>query len=271
MKNFNQYLQSKNLSANTIKAYLKEIDHYTAYLKSQKREVENTTPKDLISYLQKAEKQRKIVSTTKQRIVGVLKHYYHYLNQYYELTNITHLIKIRGAKKKQLRQLLSTEELEQLCDGFYYENRENTKDYLLLSFAAYQGLTATEINRLTLDDIDLRKGTIKIQATKRSNGRTLSLAASQIGVLMQYLNEATDFKNTGNRYQILYKQLRKLSSKFEDFKQIRGSVITSWIQAHGLRKAQYLAGHRYISSTEHYLANNFESLQKELENFHPLG
>ncbi|GEM_PF-3189705 len=35
-------------------------------------------------------------------------------------------------------------------------------------------------------------------------------------------------------------------------KQLRASVIVKWLKMYNLRKAQYLAGHRYISSTEAY-------------------
>ncbi len=65
-------------------------------------------------------------------------------------------------------------------------------------------------------------------------------------------------------------KLRKLYPKFTDFKQIRASIITYWIQTEGLRKAQYKAGHRYISSTENYLSNDLESLKDDISQFHPL-
>jgi integrase/recombinase XerD len=31
-----------------------------------------------------------------------------------------------------------------------------------------------------------------------------------------------------------------------------------------------MAGHRFVSSTEHYRTDNLEDLQKELEKYHPL-
>jgi len=36
-------------------------------------------------------------------------------------------------------------------------------------------------------------------------------------------------------------------------------------------KAQYLAGHRCISTTEGYLQNDMEGLKEEVQLFHPLG
>jgi integrase/recombinase XerD len=46
-------------------------------------------------------------------------------------------------------------------------------------------------------------------------------------------------------------------------------VITAWIKQHGLRKAQYMAGHRYVSSTERYNEDKLEELKKEV-NMHYL-
>jgi len=53
-------------------------------------------------------------------------------------------------------------------------------------------------------------------------------------------------------------------------KQIRASVITKWLKQYNLREAQYLAGHRYISTTESYLQNDVEGLIEEINQFHPL-
>lgn len=53
--------------------------------------------------------------------------------------------------------------------------------------------------------------------------------------------------------------------------QIRSSVITNWLKHYNLRELQYMAGHKYVSSTERYRMDNLDYLQKELEKHHPLG
>lgn len=40
---------------------------------------------------------------------------------------------------------------------------------------------------------------------------------------------------------------------------------------YNLRKVQYLAGHRYISSTEAYQLSEMQRLTEEVNKFHPLG
>lgn len=53
-------------------------------------------------------------------------------------------------------------------------------------------------------------------------------------------------------------------------RQVRASVITYWLKNHNLREVQYMAGHKYVSSTERYQLNNLDTLQKKIEEYHPL-
>jgi len=54
------------------------------------------------------------------------------------------------------------------------------------------------------------------------------------------------------------------------FDQVRESVITAWLKQYDLRKTQYLAGHKYVSSTEDYKANVIDELQEDIRKFLPL-
>ena len=57
---------------------------------------------------------------------------------------------------------------------------------------------------------------------------------------------------------------------FINFKQVRTSVITHWLKQYNLREVQYMAGHRYVSSTEAYLVNQIDDLQADIDKFHPI-
>ena len=61
------------------------------------------------------------------------------------------------------------------------------------------------------------------------------------------------------------------NSRVISVSQIRASVITHWLKNHNLRQVQYLAGHRYVSSTEAFLANDLDDLQEEITKYHPIG
>jgi len=169
------------------------------------------------------------------------------------------------------------------------------RNHLIVSILINQGITTGEIEKIETDDIDLIKATIKIRSTRQNNGRTLPLKATQIGLFMHYLQnirpQLLEYqKNESNRLFFplpkgnqkktnsdvllsplgkLIKQIKTIDKQFINFKQVRASLITFWIKTHGLRKAQYMAGHRYISSTENYLPNNLDDLIDDINKLHP--
>ena len=76
--------------------------------------------------------------------------------------------------------------------------------------------------------------------------------------------------DVGNCYSVsnwmtqLMIKVRKLNPSVLNAKQIKTSVITKWLKIYNLREVQYLAGHKYISSTEDYLENDIEGLREEV-------
>ena len=68
-----------------------------------------------------------------------------------------------------------------------------------------------------------------------------------------------------------YKRVQKHNLLFHSSNQIRASVICNWLKSYNLREVQYMAGHRYVSSTEKYVQANVADLQKQLDELHPLG
>ena len=68
----------------------------------------------------------------------------------------------------------------------------------------------------------------------------------------------------------MFSQLKQLNAKVINAKQIRSSVITEWLRKNNLRQVQYMAGHKYVSSTQRYQLNNLDDLQNELRSHHPM-
>ena len=87
--------------------------------------------------------------------------------------------------------------------------------------------------------------------------------------LPEYSKTHTDKSSIMGTFKQLSKQVKTVSPVFLNFKQVRASVITGWIKTEGLRKSQYLAGHRYISTTERYIENDMESLTDDINSLHP--
>jgi integrase/recombinase XerD len=64
--------------------------------------------------------------------------------------------------------------------------------------------------------------------------------------------------------------MKKINPKIISASQIRHSIITHWLSKFDLRKVQYMAGHRFVSSTEWYKPDNLEELKREINLYHPL-
>lgn len=287
--NIEGYLQHKGMTEKTISRHQREIKRYKAWLSSQTGKTPHSaTKKDLLDYLLYIKQSRKLSNATQNQILQTLKNYYAFLAKHYGVNNITHLIKIRGAERKHLMLPLTPDELDLICDAYYYhiqDYKPTAKElrfypdqktlllgrYIALTLMAYQALRTSEILNLSATDFDLRKATLTVPQSRRAAARTLPLEAAQMGALLEYFtNEATLIPNL-NHFEKLNESLKKLFPKYTDFRQIRASKITHWLKLHGLRKAQHLAGHKHIQSTERYQAGDFEALQNDLNTFHPLG
>jgi site-specific recombinase XerD len=266
---FIEYLQQKNISPAIIHRYTIIVDRLAAFGSVG---LENRTKKDILNYLQHLEQQG-LQNRTRQLILGVLRHYYTHLQQSGKVpNNPTTLINIRGTKKKLLYKLLTYDELQDFADLYYHESK-NTRNYLILSFCLLQGLSETEWRALTVGDIDLRRGSLSVAAQRRTNARTLELAPQQIATLYAYIQGRENHQKLFLTTPVVdkwVKQLRTCYAPFTGFKQTHASIITHWIKTYGLRRAQYMAGHRYISSTESYLTNDLKNLTESLQQFHPL-
>jgi len=68
---------------------------------------------------------------------------------------------------------------------------------------------------------------------------------------------------------MLLKHLRRINPAVKNLDQLRASVITHWVKVYDLRKAQYMAGHRWVGSTEAYKEQLLDELQADVKKFHP--
>ena len=176
---------------------------------------------------------------------------------------------------------------------FEFYRLSKSRNKAILSLMVHQGLVTSEVEKLTLKNLELKQGKIHIPGSRKSNERILELKANQIIELMDYLytirvelmnyqaklteklflpTPSSGRKVAGESLQIwkgFTKELKQQDKGFVNFKQVRTSVITHWLKQYNLRQVQYMAGHRFISSTERYLVNQTEELQADIDRFHP--
>jgi len=302
MNEFINYMESKNHAKKTQTAYIILVEKF---LQWYKQDPINCTKKDMLGYMAYLKKHTRQQNISRRTSLTALNHYFSALLQADLISkNPASFIKMRGANKKKLYKTYTAEELAQLADNFYtvfisgfddsymkYPTKKEKsflsrhRNYAMLTFLLFQGLPTTELAQIKVNDIDLAKARLTL------NNRTLPIQATQMGTLIHYINSIrpkflelcgieTDklfFSLSAEQYdktfskplRKLTKQVKSIDNNFVNFAQTRASVITHWIQTEGLRKAQYLAGHRHIASTEAYLPNDLSELINDIQMFNP--
>lgn len=260
------HLQKKNIAPETRKLRLSALKHFFSF------QIETNNRKD------NPASKIKLQATQKQKLYPILTPQ--------ELQNIYQKYQAPTKDDKRSHHNWFTS---------YRLSKERNKVIIGLLFN--QGITTAEVSRITTDSLDLRNGKIDITGGRTGKDRTLELKSSQIMDLMEYQyktrNELLKYQtqdtkqlflstpasgqtqvndvNAFNIFKRLTDELKEQNPKFINFLQVRASVITYWLKNYNLRQVQYFAGHKRIISTEMYLINDIDDLQKEIENFHPIG
>lgn len=282
---FTEYLQQKKYSPATVDRYAGYIKRFLTWLATEDISDETFTYNDLLEFMRYCQT-RGVTKGTVHNILSIVRHYSNYLgHEGRRNDNPATGVFIKGLVRKLPSNLLSMEAMEELYKQYSVQLNVEASKKIMFGLMVYQGLNVGEVMRLQGHHIKIKEGKIFIKGTKRTNERLLDLKALQVTALQNYLN-ANKFKegslfiepvkkevserNINNRIKYMFGQLKKLNEKVINAKQIRSSVITFWLRQNNLRQVQYLAGHKYVSSTERYQVNNLEDLQNELQHHHPM-
>jgi site-specific recombinase XerD len=287
--NFRYYLQGKEYSHASIATYERFTDQFLEWAQKENLPIEQIRYQDILLYTKHCSSKKNHSQRTVQHTIITLGHYFDYLQDTQQIEgNPTKGIKVQGVKRKTLYHILEPNELHTIYNSYGATTLSQKKNKVIIGMLVYQGLKTEELDRLETKDVKLKEGKVEIAGSKKGNARTLQLEAHQVLDVYEYVKETrpqildvTKQKTEklfvsvegGQKLRIdfLMAQLRKQNNKLESADQLRASVIVKWLKQYNLREVQYLAGHRYISSTEAYKQNEMEGLTEEVNMFHPLG
>jgi site-specific recombinase XerD len=288
---FSEYLIIKGYSKNTTQALVTTVGRFKKWADKEGLEESEISYNDVLAYM-KALQRDGVKQRTVQLYINALKHYFRFLQSEAEIIaeSPAEHVAVKGIKRRHLYDLFTEEELSEIYSQYQVKGAVGRRNKIILGLMLYQGLRTEELAALTPGDLKLREGKIYVSSNRRANTRNMELRSFQIIDLQDYLYkirplilEMMDkqsqklFVSMGssdrfsNMMQKLMKTLKKQNPRIKAARQIRASVITNWLKRYNLRKVQYMAGHRYVSSTEMYQIGNLEDLQSDIAKFHPVG
>ena len=300
---FTEWMLLKKYSPKTVITNIRIVEYFRQWATRENIfELEEISYQDAMMFISWSSKHGASQKTIGNYLNHVGKFYNFLLNEKMVTVNPVAHIKVQGIKRKVYYDILNVEELQTLYnlyptsiviqDKHMPPQSKNIlsrkRNKVILSLLIYQGLRVEEISALELQDLQLREGKITIHAKRRTAARIMKLESHQVYELMDYIHETRkefltvkgvtsqlflQWKTKDNFHNITHlmlTHLRTINSRVKNFDQLRASVITAWLKQYDLRKVQYLAGHKYVSSTEEYKANNIDELQDDVTKYHPL-
>lgn len=286
---FKQYLEKQQLSDTTIKGYLRASKKLLDWFKSEGLVPEKVRYADMLTYVRYAGSNGSSKHNINQQLT-VARHYFNYLIKIGKAKdNVAENLHVKGVSRRLPHDLLTEEQLQIIYEQYPVQGLHGKRNRVILGMMIYQGLTTEELRKLEAEHVQLKKGKLYVPGGRRSNSRLLPLAAHQILELQEYLDKTLPLiiavtekdtdkiftsmgqgKRLDNSIGKLIKNVQKYVPEVTSAKQIRMSVITHWLSKFNLREVQYMAGHRYVSSTERYQLTSLDDLQNDLNEFHPL-
>jgi integrase/recombinase XerD len=300
---FRSQLKEKGYADGTIRQKCNYVGYFLQWLEKERLEWGHVRYNDMLCFIDhcRLEGESKRLVNNKLRSI---RNFYRYQKEMDPSVHnpALHLM-IRGEYHRLPSGNLDYKTLEKLYENYSKKTLRDKRNKVIIGLLIYQGVTTGELQRMEPGHVQLNKGRVFIQGTRKTGSRYLQLQPQQILETDAYLKRVRPgiLKGTGkmrparkpdhiNRELIsermffsiggseilkssmlhMFRSIHQGHPEVKNAMQIRSSVITHWLKHYNLRQVQYMAGHKYVSSTERYQQNNLDKLQGQLEKYHPL-
>ena len=290
-KGFKNYLQlERNMSENTVQAYLHDVDMLIDYLEQEN----NSKPMNRIvlddftgffAYLNKSG----LEAYSQSRTISGVKAFFKYLfNEQIIDVDPSELIESPKPGKK-LPDILSEEEIEEMIGAIDLSRPEGERNRAILETLYGCGLRVSELIDLKISDLHFNEEIISVTG-KGNKQRLIPIGGAAKKQILIYKNQVRIhqpvykkdedilFLNRRGKKmsrQMIFIIIKTLAEKAGIHKTVsphslRHSFATHLVH-HGadLRAVQELLGHVSITTTEIYTHLNNEELRKSIMEYHP--
>jgi integrase/recombinase XerD len=291
LQGFKSFLTlEKSLSANSIEAYLHDVEKLYQFLEFKKYEV---SPKDIeLKQLQEFLKwitELGMTARSQARVISGIKAFYKYLLLENILSNDPTALLEAPKLGRKLPETLSLEDINKIIDGIDLSTPEGVRNKAMLETLYSCGLRVSELVNLKISNLFLKDGFIKVvgKGDKERLAPMGSVAIKHINIYKEEVRCHISIKKDQEDFLFLNRRGSKLTrvmvftiikvlAKKTGLKKhisphtFRHSFATHLIEGGAdLRAVQEMLGHESITTTEIYTHLDRDYLRQAIIQFHP--
>ena len=288
IQDFIEYLESRQVSKNTLLSYKRDINQLAEYLDGVGKKMFEATEEDLVAYIAYMQTLGKSNATI-SRCIASMKAFYRYLLKLKLVEeNIADKLSSPKVEKKEL-SILSVTEVESLLEQPNLSDLKGQRDKAMLETLYATGIRVTELISLNLSELNLNAGHIKVK--KKNKERIIPLGNTTLRYLREYVenvrpllikteDEPSLFINANGQKmtrQGIWKILKQYKEQAKIDKELTPHTIRHSFAVHMLQNGaeiktvQELLGHTDVASTLMYTHVADMRLRDEYLKAHPRG
>ena len=290
IQKFKQYLLlEKGLSANTLDAYVHDVERLFEHLEGKGMHPFDVKLEDLEEFLASLHDKAGIRPRSQARMLSGIRSFYRYLVLDGQIEADPTLLLESPKIGMTLPEVLSVEEIDALIAVIDLSKREGQRNRAIIETMYSCGLRVSEACNLKLSDLYLNEGFIKVEG-KGSKQRLVPISERAIAEIMDYMTDRAEIEiKPGNEdYLFVSAHFKKKMSRITMFHIIKELAeqagIKKCISPHTLRHSfathllegganlrviQSMLGHEDISTTEIYTHIDSHRLRSEIIEYHP--
>ena len=288
VENYIRYLKlEKNHSANTIDAYIRDLNKLIAYLGNEKKEIKDVELKDLQNFAATLY-DIGIVPRSVTRIISGIRSFfkYLYLDGYIEV-DPTELLESPQIGD-HLPEVLTEEEIDSMETVIDIGKWEGQRNRAIIEVLFSCGLRVSELVNLKISCLYMDEGFVRILG-KGNKERLVPISKKAIKEVRYWFNDRNimNIKNGEEDYVFLNRRgahltrtmiliIIKQAAELAGIKKtvsphtLRHSFATALLEGGAdLRAIQMMLGHESIGTTEIYTHIDTTTLREEILNHHP--
>lgn len=277
----------KSLSANSIEAYLTDLDKLTRFIESEGKTYADITYQDLQQFVAQLH-DIGIHPRSQARIISGIKSFYRFmLLDDYITVDPTELLESPKIGLK-LPEVLTVNEINDILDSIDLSLPEGQRNRAMLEVLYSCGLRVSELTSLRYSDVYFDEGFIKVEG-KGSKQRLVPISDTAIREIKNYMLDRNGVTVKKGYEDILFLSRRgtglsrimvfhviKQQAEMAGIKKnvsphtFRHSFATHLLEGGAnLRAIQDMLGHEKITTTEIYTHIDRKFLRKEILEHHP--